>query len=30
MAAYGWKASSKSQDSMVVAELFKLYQEMAK
>ena len=30
MAAYGWKACSKSQDSMVVAELFKLYQEMAK
>ena len=30
MAAYGWKASSKSEDSIVVAKLFKLYQEITK
>ena len=30
MEAYGWKASSQFKESMCVAELFKLYQELTK
>ncbi|MBR6031895.1 MAG: methylase [Bacteroidaceae bacterium] len=30
MQAYGWKASSQFSESMCVAELFKLYQELTK
>ena len=30
MAAYGWKASSQFTESLCVAELFKLYQELTK
>jgi len=30
MEAYGWKASSQFTESMCVAELFKLYQELTK
>ncbi|MBQ7607881.1 MAG: class I SAM-dependent DNA methyltransferase [Desulfovibrionaceae bacterium] len=30
MQAYGWKASSQFTESMCVAELFKMYQELAK
>ena len=30
MAAYGWKNSRENQESMVVANLFKLYQELTK
>ena len=30
MAAYGWKVNRDNQESMVVAKLFKLYQELTK